>query len=115
METELYTGKPVFLCDNRSRPGFFYSAVGSGVDMISERGGDQKKKKNHMVKCERKIGKSPTLSKLFTKVIKSKWGSNLQVLSFLAYVTSGWYKFFTAVNQPYLPTCMVVASQKSVG
>jgi len=40
--------------------------------MISERG-DQKKKDT--VKWDGKIGKSPTLSKLFTKIIKSQLGT----------------------------------------
>jgi len=39
--------------------------------MISDRGGDQKKL---TAKWKDKIGKSSTLSKLFTKVIKSQWG-----------------------------------------
>jgi len=37
------------------------------VDMISE-GGEGSKKENDIAKWKGKIGKSPTLSKLFTKV-----------------------------------------------
>jgi len=40
----------------------------SGVDMISESGGGSKKE-NNIAKWKGIIGKSPTLSKLFTKVI----------------------------------------------
>jgi len=48
--------------------------------MIFERGGS--KKENDIAKWEGKIGKSPTLSKLFTKVTKSQWrGSDTHVPS----------------------------------
>jgi len=41
--------------------------------MISEKGGSKKKKNNAIVKWEGKIGKSLTLSTIFTKLIKSRW------------------------------------------
>jgi len=47
-------------------------AIARGVYMFSERG--EGKKKNDIAKWEGEIGKSPTLSKLFTKVIKSQRG-----------------------------------------
>jgi len=46
-------------------------SVPSGVDMISDRGRDQKK-----TKWEKEIGKSPTLSKLFTQVVQCLTISN---------------------------------------